>query len=51
LAAIRDVWQMFVAMLPKMVTPGSDITVDERIALATFERAHLVLVVVLHVAR
>jgi len=31
LAAIPDVWQMFVAMMPKMVTPGSDITVDEQL--------------------
>jgi hypothetical protein len=31
LAAIRDVWQIFVAQLPKMITPGSDITVDEQL--------------------
>jgi len=31
LAAIRDVWQMFVAQLSKMVIPGSDITVDEQL--------------------
>jgi len=31
LASITDVWQMFVAMLPKIVTPGSNITVDKQL--------------------
>jgi len=31
LAAIRDVWRMFVSKLQKMVVPGLDITVDEQL--------------------
>ena len=31
LAAFRDVWQMFIANLPKYYLPGVDITVDEQL--------------------
>ena len=31
LAAIRDVWQMLLSNLQKMVVPGTDITVDEQL--------------------
>lgn len=31
LAAIREVWDKWVLLLPKMYNPGSDVTVDERL--------------------
>lgn len=31
LAPIRDIWEMFLAQLPKCITPGMDITVDEQL--------------------
>jgi len=31
LAAVRDVWQVFVAQLPQVIMPGSDITVGEQL--------------------
>src|SRR6218665_1040144 len=31
LAAIRDIWKRFVAQLPKLYVPGTDITVDEQL--------------------
>jgi len=30
-AAVRDVWQVLVAQLPKVTMPGSDITVGEQL--------------------
>ena len=31
LAAVRDMWQAFVSQLPKVIMPGSDITVGEQL--------------------
>jgi len=31
LAAFRDIWEMFLAQLPKLFIPGTDITVDEQL--------------------
>ena len=31
LAAFRDIWEMFLAQLPKQFIPGTDITVDEQL--------------------
>ena len=30
-AAIRDIWELFVAQLPKFYVPGTDITVNEQL--------------------
>jgi len=31
LVAIRNIWELFVAQLPKFYVPGTDITVDEQL--------------------
>jgi len=36
-AAFRDVWEMFIAQLPKFYIPGTDITVDEQLVAYTVE--------------